>query len=257
MVAVQTVSPLYLLERFEVGVVVLNEDRHVISMNDFARRVLPVDVKQPFGQMVLDFHPERSKPKVAFMLDQAAVCPVTNPPPMTMIINIPERVLLIKVTRSSNAQREPMGYVLVFYDITEVVATDGGLTPAEAAPWADQTQPRQLQRIPTSSGGSIVFVEVVDIRAIHSDGHYSRVMTAEGARFCNLSIGDLEKRLDAKRFMRVHRTWLVDMASVREMVREAGRTWLIAADCDERVPVSRTSHAAVVERLRAGRAAAA
>ncbi len=249
--AAQPVSPLYLLERFEVGVVTLDEARNVVSMNDFARRVLPVDAKQPFGQMVLNFHPERSQPKVAFMLDQAAVCPVTNPPPMTMIINIPERVLLIKVTRSSDAQRQPMGYVLVFYDITDVVAADGGAASI-GAPLPDQAQPRQLQRIPTSSGGAIVFVEAADIRAIHSDGHYSRVMTPDGPRFCNLSIGDLEKRLDAQRFMRVHRTWVVDLGRVRQLVREAGRTWLVVDGCDERVPVSRTSQSAVTDRLRSG-----
>ena len=48
--------------------------------------------------MVLSFHPERSQSKVKFLIDQAE-CPVSNPPPMTLIINIPERVLLIKVSR--------------------------------------------------------------------------------------------------------------------------------------------------------------
>ena len=76
-------------------------------MNDFARRVLPVDEKQPFDRMVLSFHPERSQPKVEFLLDQAAQCPVANPPPMTMIINIPERVLLIKVARLSDGATGP------------------------------------------------------------------------------------------------------------------------------------------------------
>ena len=37
------VSPLYLLERFEPCIVHLDKQRHVIGMNDFARRVLPVE----------------------------------------------------------------------------------------------------------------------------------------------------------------------------------------------------------------------
>ena len=44
------VSPLYLLDRFEPGIVQLDNARCVISMNDFAHRVLPVDEKQPFDQ---------------------------------------------------------------------------------------------------------------------------------------------------------------------------------------------------------------
>ena len=126
------VSPLYLLERFEPGIVHLGKQRHVIGMNDFARRLLPVDEKQPFNQMVLDFHPDRSRPKVEFLLDQAAQCPVAAPPPMTMIINIPERVLLIKVSRMSDARQQPTGYVLVFYDITDVVASKDETQPSRS-----------------------------------------------------------------------------------------------------------------------------
>ena len=113
------VSPLYLLERFDVGVIELDAERRVVAMNDFARRVLPVAEKQPFDRMVLNLHPERSQPKVDFLLAQAAqsaTCPVSNPPPMAMIINIPERVLLIKVTRMAGADGATRGYVLVFYE---------------------------------------------------------------------------------------------------------------------------------------------
>src|SRR5690606_8726279 len=85
-----TNSPLYLFEKFEVGVIHLDGERTVLAMNDFARKVLPVGEKQPFAKLVSSFHPERSKPKVNFLLDQASSCPVANAVPMTMIINIPE-----------------------------------------------------------------------------------------------------------------------------------------------------------------------
>jgi hypothetical protein len=49
----------------------------------------------------LAFHPERSRPQVKFLINQTE-CPVSNPPPMTMIINIPERALLINVARMSD-----------------------------------------------------------------------------------------------------------------------------------------------------------
>jgi nitrogen fixation/metabolism regulation signal transduction histidine kinase len=122
---VGTSSPLYLLERSDVGLVHLDRDLKVVAMNSFARRALPVEDKQPFEKMVLSFHPERSQAKVKFLLDQAE-CPVSNPPLMTMIINIPERVLLIKVSKLSNLQDETTGYTLVFYDITDAVIREDG-----------------------------------------------------------------------------------------------------------------------------------
>ncbi|MFY9514526.1 MAG: LytTR family DNA-binding domain-containing protein [Rubrivivax sp.] len=240
--AASPVSPLYLLERFEAGIVHLDVRRHVVAMNDFARRVLPVDQVLPFDRLVLSFHPERSQPKVEFLLDQAAKCPVANPPPMTMIINIPERVLLIKVTQLTDVKRQPAGYTLVFYDITELVASPDA---AGARPDAR----RRLQKIPTVSNQRIVLLDVAEVLAIQSDGHYTHVRSGNGGtQSCNLNIGDLESRLDPERFLRVHRSHIVNLDAVTQIVRDDGRLALQLGP-GLQVPVSRTSAAAVLARL--------
>jgi hypothetical protein len=244
------VSPLYLLERFDVGVIELDAERHVVAMNDFARRVLPVQEKQPFDRMVLSFHPERSQPKVDFLLARAAAsaqCPVSNPPPMTMIINIPERVLLIKVTRMGGADGATRGYVLVFYDITEVVAVGDA---AMAGSTEAGTPPRRrLLKVPTSAGQRIVLVDADDIVHLQSEGHYTQVATAEGRRFCNLAISDLEGRLDPGLFMRVHRSHIVNLGCVVQLQRQGSRLMLELRGLAEPVPVSRSSSAEVLRRL--------
>ncbi|MEK8050290.1 LytTR family transcriptional regulator DNA-binding domain-containing protein [Ideonella sp. DXS22W] len=256
-------SPLYLLERFDVGIVHLDADRRVVGMNDFARRVLPVDRMLPFDQMVLNFHPQRSRPKVEFLLDQAAQCPVAAPPPMTMIINIPERVLLIKVSRLSGGDLRPGGYTLVFYDITELVAAKDdpaarATAPAPATPPAapgmlPETPPaqrRRLLKVPTVSQQRIVFVDAEDIVAIDSDGHYTRVATASGgSQFCNLSIGDLASRLDPETFMRVHRSHVINLRAVRQLQRDDGRLAVQLKGVAQTVPVSRSSAGELLERL--------
>ena len=235
-------SPLYLLERFDVGIVRLDAQRHVIDMNQFARRVLPVEEMQPFSRMVLDFHPERSRPKVEFLLEQAATCPVASPPPMTMIINIPERVLLIKVSRMSDGAGATTGYTLVFHDITELVAAD-------MPPDASREQPRRLHKIPTVQGQQIIFVEAEQVLRLHSDGHYTRVVVADGNRFCNLGIGDLESRLDPGTFMRVHRSHILNLTAVQELVRQDGRLHVRLRGDPEVIPVSRSSAPLLLERL--------
>ena len=235
-------SPLYLLERFDVGIVQLDAERRVTAMNDLARKILPVNEMQPFDASVVSFHPVRSQPKVEFMLDQAAVCPVANPPPMTMIINIPERVLLIKVTRLSNAQSGTAGYTLVFYDITELVS--GEQPPVDAS-----DQRRRLAKIPTVSGQQVVLVDADDALHLHSEGHYTRVITADGNRFCNLSLGDLEARLDPAQFMRVHRCHIVNLPAIKGLARDTGRLMVRLAGNNEPVPVSRTSAPDLLSRL--------
>lgn len=236
-------SWLYLLERFDVGVVHLDHALHVVGMNDYARRSLPVGDKLPFGKIVTDFHPEAAKAKVKFLLGQAE-CPVNNAPPMAMMINIPERVLLIKVSRTADARNTPIGYVLVFYDITEVVAADDAQAGKGSAPVR-----RQLQKIPTVSGQKIEFVNAEDVLRLQSDGHYTRVITDHGNQFCNLSLGDLEGRLDPDNFMRVHRSHIVNLRAVSQLLRLDGRLLLRLLGDEAEVPVSRTSSPALMARL--------
>ena len=64
-------SWLYLLERFDVGVVHIDRELRVVGMNDFARSRLPVQDKQPFGKIVTSFHPEAARAKLKFLLGQA------------------------------------------------------------------------------------------------------------------------------------------------------------------------------------------
>ncbi|MGI9218651.1 MAG: LytTR family transcriptional regulator DNA-binding domain-containing protein [Hydrogenophaga sp.] len=226
-------SPLYLFEKFEVGVIHLDAARNVLAMNDFARKVLPVGEKQPFDKLVTSFHPERSKPKVNFLLDQAAGCPVAGNTPMTMIINIPEQVLLIKVTRLADHQGATTGFVLVFYDVTQVVSQE---QPVSEAP----TPSLRLNRIPMVANHKVAFVDTADVLSLESQAHYTRVLTREGFHFCNLSIGDLQARLDPAQFMRVHRCFIVNLQAVAELGREGSKTQIVLKGKHrEPIPVAR------------------
>ncbi len=244
-------SWLYLLERFDVGVIHLDKDLHVAGMNDFARRSLPVQDKLPFDKYVLDFHPDAAKNKVKFLLDQAE-CPVNNAPPMAMMINIPDRMLLIKVSKIGDMQGATTGYTLVFYDITDVVSqeAEGGSARASRDGPEKAAEKRQLRKIPTIKQNRVLLVDVPGVSFIRSEGHYTWVHTAQGSQFCNLNIGDLESRLDAQLFLRVHRSYIVNLSHVDEIVRDDGRMTLrMMGSTPVEIPVSRASAPRLLEQL--------
>lgn len=240
-------SWLYLLERFDVGVVHLNLKLHVVGMNDYARRSLPVDSKLPFGKLVTDFHPEAAKAKVKFLLGQAE-CPVNNAPPMAMMINTPERILLIKVSKLGDVAGHTTGYTLVFYDITEVVnqEAEGSMPRKNVEPG----EKRYLRKIPTTKLNRVLLVDVPSVSFIRSEGHYTWVHTSQGCQFCNITIGDLESRLDPQLFLRVHRSYIVNLSHVDEIVRDDGRMTLrMMGDTPIEIPVSRASAPKLMEHL--------
>jgi DNA-binding LytR/AlgR family response regulator len=107
------------------------------------------------------------------------------------------------------------------------------------------------------AAGQIVLVDVDEVHGIQSDGHYTRVLTAQGSRFCNLSIGDIEARLDPEHFMRVHRSHIVNLRSVEQLLRDEGRLAIRLRGEERPVPVSRTSSSALLERLGVPSSAAA
>jgi hypothetical protein len=240
-------SWLYLLERFDVGVVHLDLELRVLGMNDFARRSLPVEEKMPFGKIVTSFHPESAKAKVKFLLGQAE-CPVNNAPPMAMMINIPERVLLIKVSKLGDAQGATTGYTLVFYDITEVVSKEADTSAHKET--LEGREKRQLRKIPTIKQNRVLLVDVPSVSFIRSEGHYTWVHTGQGSQFCNLNMGDIESRLDPQLFLRVHRSYIVNLSHVDEIIRDDGRMTLrMMGPSPIDIPVSRGSAPKLLEHM--------
>jgi LytTR family transcriptional regulator, CO-responsive transcriptional regulator RcoM len=115
----------------------------------------------------------------------------------------------------------------------------------EATPVAEPN--RRLQRIPMVAQQGVAFVDTQEVCCIESQSHYTRILTADGWHFCNLSIGDLQARLDPARFLRVHRCFIVNLAAIRSLEREGSKTLIrLQRQHQVSVPVSRSE----VSRLR-------
>jgi DNA-binding LytR/AlgR family response regulator len=147
-----------------------------------------------------------------------------------------------------DAQGATTGYTLVFYDITEVVSqqAEGGTGRASA----DGAERRQLRKIPTVRKNRVVLVDVPAVSFIRSEGHYTWVHTAQESHFCNLNIGDIEGRLDPQVFLRVHRSYIVNLSQVDEIVRDEGRMTLrMMGAVPVDIPVSRSSAPVLMRQL--------
>ena len=118
--------------------------------------------------------------------------------------------------------------------------------PRQAFRWPT---PRRLLKIPTAAGQTIVSVDIDDVPCLSSDRHHTRVLTAGDERCCYLAIGELASRLDPERFVRVHRSPIVNLRAVSRLLRENRRSALRIKGLADPVPVSRSSQAAWMARL--------
>jgi NO-binding membrane sensor protein with MHYT domain len=111
--------------------------------------------------------------------------------------------------------------------------------------------PRRLARqLPVQRDGKTHFVPVSDIVAVHANAHYTYIFDGTAKLFCPLAIGDVESRLDPSRFIRVHRSHIVNLDQVAGLKR-AGDNGLVELAGPEHytVPVSRSRFGLLKSRL--------
>jgi len=232
------------LQQFDPGIVWLDDRNIIVGMNSVAAEVLGDRSGQLIGEEVLSIHPERSREKVRFLLEQAN-CPVDSPPPVAMMINIPERVLLIKVSKMSGREG-PIGACMVFYDVTELAAEP----PVPEA--AETGTGFSLFKLPVYKHKQVLLVDVEELACIKADGHYSTLYAARETYLCNLSVSDLEAKIRLDHFVRVHRSYIVNMRFAKSFEKlDEHRCFLVMDHGDEglRVPISRPNVAKIKAML--------
>jgi diguanylate cyclase len=100
---------------------------------------------------------------------------------------------------------------------------------------------RPARQLPVERDGSTRYVRVDDIVAVHANAHYAYIFDGSSKLFCPLAIGEIEARLDNDRFLRVHRSHIVNIERVASL-RRAGDNGIIelAGSQTYTVPVSRS-----------------
>jgi two-component system LytT family response regulator len=106
--------------------------------------------------------------------------------------------------------------------LATLLAASGAESPApppappppttEAAPSAGYSD-----RIVLKSSGRITFLEVASIDWIEAADYVVRLHAGGATHVLREPISDLERRLDPRRFFRIHRSTIVNLASVKEM----------------------------------------
>ena len=120
---------------------------------------------------------------------------------------------------------------------------DAGLRRGIYAPLggAGAPPPRVADHLPIERDGSTQFVPVDEVVAVQANAHYTYVFNGSAKLFCPLAIGEVESRLDRSRFLRVHRSHIVNIERVIGYKRSGdSETVELAAVERYMVPVSRS-----------------
>ena len=118
---------------------------------------------------------------------------------------------------------------------------------ADASPEAHASN-RYEKMINIKDQGQIFRVDVDTIERIDAAGDYMCIQTGDNTLILRETMKDLEKRLDPRRFQRVHRSTIVNLDQVRQVKPHTNGECFLVLDSGAQVTVSR-SYRDVVARF--------
>lgn len=230
----------YILNRLPIGIVMLDEEARVTSFSGTAEALFGEQrMREALGNTIQSTHPEHSRSKIDWLLQQSRQEGSSGY--ASMLINVPDRVLQLRMVQLGDG-RQPTGYCLILYDLTDLTSRP---VQVETTPAGQERQ--QLYKLPVSQQGRIALLDIADVAFLRADGHYTEVCAGGKHYFCSLSLSQLETRLPAGRFVRVHRSYIVNLSHAGAVSRQDEHLAIaIVGDCGHEIPVSRGN----VQRVR-------
>ena len=106
-----------------------------------------------------------------------------------------------------------------------------------------------LDRIAIKNAGRVSFLPVEEIDRVEAAGVYVRLHVGGKYHLLRETIGSLEKRLDPKRFVRIHRSSIVAIDRIKELQRDGHSRYSAILHDGTRLRLSQNYKSVLQERL--------
>lgn len=116
--------------------------------------------------------------------------------------------------------------------------------PAEKPPLSDH-----LERIAVDLRGQMRVIPVEEIDFITAEGSYAELHVGEDTYLIRERMQKLEDRLDPRRFVRIHRSHIVQIDRIEALLRSKGGNYAVRLKDGRRLKVSRSRRQALEEQL--------
>ncbi len=133
-----------------------------------------------------------------------------------------------------------------FNKAVEKYLSQSGTAPAAKATEAlldsASQSPAQHERIVVKTGTKVKIIPVHDVEYLAADDDYVSIHTAEGSFLKNKTMSFFEQTLDARQFVRVHRSYIIRISEITRIDPYEKDTHLAILKSGARIPVSKTGY---------------
>jgi len=110
-------------------------------------------------------------------------------------------------------------------------------------------EPQKLDRLVVKSGGRVFFLRTEDIVWIEAAGNYVRLHLGEDSHLFRETMNGIEARLDPQRFVRIHRSRIVNSDRIKELQPWFNGEYVVVLQNGTRLTLSRGYREKLQERL--------
>jgi len=110
-------------------------------------------------------------------------------------------------------------------------------------------EPEKLDRLVVKSGGRVFFLRSDQIDWIEAAGNYVRLHLAEASHLFRETMNNMEARLDGRRFVRIHRSRIVNTDRIKELQPWFNGEYVVVLQNGTRLTLSRGYREKLQERL--------
>lgn len=112
----------------------------------------------------------------------------------------------------------------------------------EAVLEAAALSPAQNNRVVVKKDGVIKIIPTADINYLEADDDYVKLSTIDGAFYKNKTMAYFEQTLDAGQFIRIHRSYIINLAQVTKIELKEKDSYVVLLKSDIWLPVSKTGY---------------
>jgi two-component system, LytTR family, response regulator len=109
--------------------------------------------------------------------------------------------------------------------------------------------PMQRERIVVKSGSSIIVIPVYDILYLEAADDFVKIYTRKGHWLKNKTMTHFEQQLDASQFIRVHRSYMVNISEITRLELYEKDSHILLLKSGEKIPVSKSGMSRLKEVL--------
>lgn len=154
------------------------------------------------------------------------------------------------VRRQTDALSNKLSHLLDYLQTSKQPEAAAAPAPAAAAASATPTETITRDRILLKSGGEIYFLKADEIDWIEAEGDYMKFHAGGRVHLLRETMGNLESRLDPKRFIRIHRSTIVNIDRVKKLSPSFAGEYAVILHDGTKLRLSRGYHDRLQELMR-------